>query len=651
MSSDGHSGTYPSGTPFEADVFYALQSLVTRPTHADSSNSVIERSTSVQRPTSSSPLSRAPKTRFKPTLNCDQCVQRKTKCDRARPSCLGCVRRAQSCTYNALAEILHASAPAERHSKRQKKSPESQHCSSLEHYTASTSRDAQLGSTQPYPSNGSTPCPPMVLPLDPNLVQPTEPLSNLATPTIWTTTSSQNHGIQSSPTPSKVSLSAYTSAAYYSILPNLAEIPADPPFPSQTSGDMSHVVQALPSKTHAFDLCEIYMRTIDPTIPLFSPHEFFEAHEAFWRDSLCERGEYDPTRLALFLGVYACAAQQSPSQEQREKAQTYLSASHESLVVSNYLQMHSLRRSQALLLICHFLINDSRLIEAWTLAGLAQRQACSLKLSHAHLAMQASGSSEDWQRAQLWDALCHQDNMIACLLKMPRSINSDASSSTFQEQQADEESQATTDRRYHTALARIAAFANEHMFSPTTAATTAREARHICDLLQAIFDSFEAPFQNLDSFWVQNQENSQLARQGIEIMSVFHFHMMLILHMARDSSTAIPSDKLIHCFHEGLAAFFALSDLEPNAARTWSLCHTLSYLQAVSLGKFLGRISRESFSVAPSKKRDPLLMLAKSDFDRYLEALTREANRDGKLQPAADRVRQLRELRKSIRSV
>ncbi|CAK1354697.1 unnamed protein product [Cercospora beticola] len=249
---------------------------------------------------------------------------------------------------------------------------------------------------------------------------------------------------------------------------------------------------------------------------------------------------------------------------------------------------------------------------------------------------------------------------------MPRSIIRGVSGPTLgsnltaEGQRLDDEShersQAATDRRYHTALSRIGAVASEHICStndafPSTATTKSAEARRIVDLLQATFDSFEAPFRNLDAFWVQSQEDDRVARQGVELMSVFHFYMMLALHMSEETATTIQSDELVHCFHEGLAAFFALSDLDPNAARKWSICHTLSYLQAVALGKFLGRMSRDESNKVPSKRRDPLLMLAKSDFDRYLEALTRESNRDGMLELAADRVRQLKELRSSIRAV
>ena len=53
---------------------------------------------------------KAKQKRNKPTLSCLECVERKTKCDRARP-CLACVKRQSSCEYTAVANLI-ASASA-----------------------------------------------------------------------------------------------------------------------------------------------------------------------------------------------------------------------------------------------------------------------------------------------------------------------------------------------------------------------------------------------------------------------------------------------------------------------------------------------------------------------------------------------------------
>ena len=53
---------------------------------------------------------KAKQKRNKPTLSCLECVERKTKCDRARP-CLACVKRQTSCEYTPVANLI-ASASA-----------------------------------------------------------------------------------------------------------------------------------------------------------------------------------------------------------------------------------------------------------------------------------------------------------------------------------------------------------------------------------------------------------------------------------------------------------------------------------------------------------------------------------------------------------
>jgi hypothetical protein len=48
---------------------------------------------------------KAKQKRNKPTLSCLECVERKTKCDRARP-CLACVKRQSSCEYTPVANLI-----------------------------------------------------------------------------------------------------------------------------------------------------------------------------------------------------------------------------------------------------------------------------------------------------------------------------------------------------------------------------------------------------------------------------------------------------------------------------------------------------------------------------------------------------------------
>jgi len=48
--------------------------------------------------------------RNKPTLSCEECVERKTKCDRSRPNCLACIKRQSVCKFSEIANLIAAGA-------------------------------------------------------------------------------------------------------------------------------------------------------------------------------------------------------------------------------------------------------------------------------------------------------------------------------------------------------------------------------------------------------------------------------------------------------------------------------------------------------------------------------------------------------------
>ncbi len=47
--------------------------------------------------------------RNKPSLNCETCTVKKTKCDRARPTCFACIKRRSHCRYSQLADLIENS--------------------------------------------------------------------------------------------------------------------------------------------------------------------------------------------------------------------------------------------------------------------------------------------------------------------------------------------------------------------------------------------------------------------------------------------------------------------------------------------------------------------------------------------------------------
>ena len=58
--------------------------------------------------------------RNKPSLSCETCTVKKTKCDRGRPVCFACLKRRSECTYSQLANLIEESHQSSDQSPRRK---------------------------------------------------------------------------------------------------------------------------------------------------------------------------------------------------------------------------------------------------------------------------------------------------------------------------------------------------------------------------------------------------------------------------------------------------------------------------------------------------------------------------------------------------
>lgn len=72
-------------------------------------------------PAPSEPLPTKPqRKRNKPSLSCETCTVKKTKCDRGRPVCFACIKRRSECHYSQLANLIEESHQSSEHSPRRK---------------------------------------------------------------------------------------------------------------------------------------------------------------------------------------------------------------------------------------------------------------------------------------------------------------------------------------------------------------------------------------------------------------------------------------------------------------------------------------------------------------------------------------------------
>ncbi|KAL1615293.1 hypothetical protein SLS54_009072 [Diplodia seriata] len=298
--------------------------------------------------------------RNKPTLSCDCCVERKTKCDRGRPHCLACIKRQSECRYSEVANLI---ASAERNggratSKARKKAME----------------QAQLGVVTPSASSS-------------------ELLSNVP---------------YTKHTPSLVFGlgSEHPFSNYWTM-----------------RGGLQEVIGVLPRREQADILVAKYFEAVDPVYPMIHRPKFDADYERFWSLSHEDKCQADSALLGLHFVVYAMGTQfiQMPDlQERAQIAEFYVSAAHQALRISGYLSRISLRTIQAMVLINYFLMNNNHASDAWSFGGVLMRQAYAMGLNRdPELIVPRASALEKQQRRKVWQAVLFQDTFLTVLLKLP----------------------------------------------------------------------------------------------------------------------------------------------------------------------------------------------------------------------------------------
>ncbi|OCL02447.1 hypothetical protein AOQ84DRAFT_382675, partial [Glonium stellatum] len=367
--------------------------------------------------------------RNKPTLSCEECVERKTKvrapitlrhapiavdrdgggsrwislsrvaldalsmrfrchgrlahhrqCDRGRPQCLACIKRQSDCRYSEVANLI---ASADRNATRP---------------PVTKSRK------QSKPAAGE----------DQNATIP----PRIPTPRPVYRSASLSSTGSSSFLLSNIPYSNHAPSLFFGL-------GSGHPFANYwtNQGGLPEVIGVLPSKDQADILVAKYFEAVDPVYPMIHRRNFYADYERFWSLSLPEKQVADPVLLALHFVVYAMGTQfiQTPSEQERAQiAEFYVSASHQALRLSSYLSRTSLRTIQAMVLVCYFLMNDNHASDAWAFGGVLMRQAYAMGLNRdPDIISQRCSQSDKQQRRKVWQAVLLQDTFLTVLLKLP----------------------------------------------------------------------------------------------------------------------------------------------------------------------------------------------------------------------------------------
>lgn len=205
--------------------------------------------------------------------------------------------------------------------------------------------------------------------------------------------------------------------------PNVFGIGSEHPFANYWTrqGGLPEVISVLPSKEQADMLLERYFECVDPVYPMLHRQTFYADYEHFWSLPVVARECADGTLIALIFVMLAMGTQFVTSTSP-ESAEFYVSASHQALRMSSYLNRASLRSIQTMVLITYFLINDNHAGDGWSFAGILIRQSYTLGLHRdPSIIVPDASPFEKQARRKLWQAVLLQDTFLTVLLKLPPS--------------------------------------------------------------------------------------------------------------------------------------------------------------------------------------------------------------------------------------
>jgi hypothetical protein len=123
-------------------------------------------------------------------------------------------------------------------------------------------------------------------------------------------------------------------------------------------GGLPETISVLPEKVQADILLDRYFECVDPVYPMIHRQTFYADYEHFWALPQPEKDRSDGALVAMIFSMLAMGTQFVTTTSPKERQQTaefYVSAAHQSLRMSSYLNKASVRSIQAMVLITYFL--------------------------------------------------------------------------------------------------------------------------------------------------------------------------------------------------------------------------------------------------------------------------------------------------------
>ncbi|RDL35752.1 Uncharacterized protein BP5553_06364 [Venustampulla echinocandica] len=517
--------------------------------------------------------------RNKPTLSCEECVERKTKCDRGRPHCLACIKRQTECKYARVANILEETNRSVSNARRMTKPPKKKQSMSNgvegpKQITNPSERSASRGSVS----------------------SSTGLLSNVP---------------YSHPTAS-----------------NVFGIGSEHPFANYWTcqGGLPEVISVLPEKVQADILLERYFECVDPVYPMIHRQNFYSDYEQFWSLAQPERDRADATLIAIIFSMLAMGTQFVTTTSPRERQQTaefYVSAAHQSLRMSSYLNKTSVRSIQAMVLITYFLINDNHASDGWAFAGILIRQAYAMGLHRdPDIVVPNASTFDKQQRRKLWQAVLLQDTFLTVLLSLPPSAtHTDVNVDDLVDDCTNFSHTSPTDTAYIRGCWLLANLVQETICSPRSLdlpiSSTPRQKAKLLSDFRTVYRSFPDVFRSWDaeSLTLLAQTNKRIVRQTLFLTSNY-FHNVMLLHSSSSPEVPVNVRGALDAAHDAINAFFLLYKLFESEAKVWWVFNHRGFLEALCIGGILKQQAADEDGETLVKK-DPVFVRAKADIGSY----------------------------------
>ncbi|KAJ4289134.1 hypothetical protein N0V90_011476 [Kalmusia sp. IMI 367209] len=585
----------------------------------------------LERPNDGSPAAPPKKKqkRNKPTLSCEECVERKTKCDRGRPRCIACLKRQSECKYSDVANLIASTDGSLRNAGRAKR--------------ASSSKPLPVLGIETHPLPIQAPLPSPIPPTPAPRVQ-------------YRSVSLSSTG--SSPfLLSNIPYSNHSAAPFFGL-------GSEHPFANYwtSQGGLPEVIGVLPAKGQADILVAKYFDAVDPVYPMVHRRNFYADYDRFWSLPHTEKQAADPVLVALHFVVYAMATQfiVSPTDLKRsEIAEFYVSASQQALRLSSYLSRTSMRTLQAMVLISYFLMNDNHASDAWAFGGVLIRQSYAMGLHRdPDIIAPRCSLSDKQQRRKLWQAVLFQDTFLTVLLKLPPTATfSDVRVESLTDELGDHMLNGSStngpsvnpmsisniaqvkdifpeyelsDRQYIRSMWHMANLVQRTVCTPRSLGSPLTRSPagkvNLVNEYRQLLDSFPPTLTTSDDASIRELANSnpRLLRQNLFLRSNY-WHCVMIIQADEYEDGGVSCDirSALEAARMALLAFFHFWEYLRVDAGVWWVFQHRAFEEALLMARILGTQERpldpEGHGLSPSS--DPLLTAARADAKHCLNIL------------------------------